>query len=56
MHAQPLPNPTQPYAYSALLNPTQNAHAFRVALGHVFGRRGAAAANSMMLLPPAAVT
>ena len=27
-----------------------------VALGQVFGRRGAAPANSMMLLPPAAVT
>ena len=32
----------------------RNAHAFRVALGQIFGRRGAAAANSMMLLPPAA--
>ena len=32
------------------------ARAFRVALGQVFGRRGAAPANSMMLLPPAAVT
>ena len=34
----------------------RNAHAFRVALGQVFGRCGAAPANSMMLLPPAAVT
>ena len=31
----------------------RNAHAFRVALEHVFGRRGAAPANSMLLLPPA---
>ena len=34
----------------------RNAHAFRVVLGHVFGRRGAAPADSMMLFPPAAVT
>ena len=34
----------------------RNAHAFRVALGQVFGRCGAAPANSMMLFPPAAVT
>ena len=34
----------------------RNTHAFRVALGHVFGRRGAAPANSMMLLPPAALS
>ena len=34
----------------------RNARAFRVALGQVLGRRGAAPVNSMMLLPPAAVT